>query len=82
MDPKIGASSLTLDEHSGSTWILAGRRRIMTVLEEDAAIEQVTHGTLADAHRRRIEEAIESYIRARHRYLCWQASSCHGAGGN
>ena len=33
----------------------------MTVLEEDAAIEQVTHGTLADAHRRRIEEAIENY---------------------
>ena len=82
MDPKIGASSLTLEEHPGATWILADGRRVMTVLEEDAAIVQVTHGTLADAHRRRIEEAIESYIRARRRYLCWQASSCHGAGGN
>jgi hypothetical protein len=71
MDPKIGASSLALEEHSGSTWILAGRRRIMTVLEEDAAIEQVTHGTLADAHRRRIEEAIENYRNDRLPAVLW-----------
>ena len=71
MDPKIVASSLALEEHSGSTWILAGRRRIMTVLEADAAIEQVTHGTLADAHRRRIEEAIDNYRNDRRPAVVW-----------
>jgi len=60
MDPKIDARSLVLEEHPGSTWILADGKRVMSVLEEDAAIEQVTRATLADVHRRRIQEAISS----------------------
>jgi small-conductance mechanosensitive channel len=43
----------------------------MTVLEEDAAIEQVTRDTLAQAHRRRIEEAIENYRNDRRRAVLW-----------
>ena len=71
MDPKIDASSLALEEHPGSTWILADGRRVMSVLEEDAAIEQVTRATLADAHRLRIQEAIENYRDARRGAVLW-----------
>jgi len=71
MDPNIGASSLALEEHPGSTWILADGRRIMMVLEEDAAIEQMARGTLAEAHRRRIAETIENFRNDRRAAVLW-----------
>ncbi len=75
-DPK----SITLEEHPGATWILAGGRRIMAVLDEDAAIEQTGRGPLSDLFRARIWEAIEAYRHDRRPSFLWvQALHALGA---
>jgi small-conductance mechanosensitive channel len=68
---KISAKSLSLEEHPGATWILADGQRIMAVLDEDAAIEEVARGPLAELTRVRIADAIEAYRRDRQPGFLW-----------
>ncbi|HEY7305703.1 MAG TPA: mechanosensitive ion channel family protein [Bryobacteraceae bacterium] len=68
---KIGPESLRLEEHPGATWLLAGGQRIMAVLDEDAAIEDISRDPLATLYRARIAHAIEAYRRARQPALLW-----------
>ena len=71
---KFDAKSLTLEEHPGATWILAGGVRIMALFDDDAALEQTSRHTLAELYRVRIGEAIEAYRRDRRPALLWLRS--------
>ena len=64
-DPSIGPKSFTLEEKSGATLILANGRRILTVFDEDAAIEGAARSRLAELYSTRIWESIHSYRDAR-----------------
>ncbi|HEY6990091.1 MAG TPA: mechanosensitive ion channel family protein [Bryobacteraceae bacterium] len=68
---KIGPESLRLEEHPGATWILAGGQRIMAVLDEDAAIEDISRDPLATLYQARIAHAIDVYRRDRQPALLW-----------
>ena len=68
---KIGAESPRLEEHPGATWIVADSLRIMAVLDEDAAIEEVSRAPLAELYSIRITHAIETYRRDRQPSLLW-----------
>ncbi len=62
---KIGANSLTLEDHPEGTWIMADGQRILAVLNEDASIEGISPRPLAEVYKGRIGEAIEAYRRDR-----------------
>ncbi len=62
---KIGANSLTLEDHPEGTWIMADGHRLLAVLQEDAAIEGISPRPLAEIYRGHISEAIEAYRRDR-----------------
>jgi small-conductance mechanosensitive channel len=64
-DPKFDPKSLTVEHRPGVTSILAGEFRVMSLLDEDAAVEQANREPIAALYRLRIVEAIESYRRAR-----------------
>ena len=68
---QFSPSSLTLQERPDSTWILGGGERIMSVLNEDAAIEEAARGLLAEVYRGRIGEAIETWRRGRRPRVLW-----------
>jgi small-conductance mechanosensitive channel len=60
------APSLTLEERGEGTRILDARgTRVMSVLDEDAAVESVDRRVLAVGYRDRIAEAIRAYRAAR-----------------
>jgi small-conductance mechanosensitive channel len=65
-NPKVNAESLRVEEHPGASWIMADGQRIMAVLDEDAAVEEIARGPLAELHRARIWQAIELYRSDRH----------------
>ena len=70
---KIGANSLTLEDHPEGTWIVADGQRILAVLNEDASIEGISPRPLAEIYRGRISEAIEAYRRDRRPgFLLWR----------
>jgi small-conductance mechanosensitive channel len=71
-DPRIDASSLTLDDQPDGTWILANGQRVLRVHDEDASLEAVDRRTLADAHRARIVDAIAAYREARKPGVLWR----------
>src|SRR5262249_8878908 len=71
---------LTLEDHPGATWILAGGQRIMAVLDEDAAIEEIAREPLAELDKIRIEAAIDAFRRDRRpELLLWHALYALGA---
>ncbi len=77
---KIGANSLTLEDHPEGTWIMADGQRILAVLNEDASIEGISPRPLAEIYRGRIAEAIEAYRRDRRPgFLWWRALYALGA---
>ena len=70
---KIGANSLTLEDHPEGTWIMADGQRLLAVLNEDASIEGIPPRPLAEIYRGRIGEAIEAYRRDRRPgFLLWR----------
>jgi small-conductance mechanosensitive channel len=73
-DPAMTATSLTFDEQPGAVWILANGQRLMAVLDEDARLEQVDRGTLAQAYRARIVDAVGDYRRARTPGQLWRGA--------
>ncbi len=77
---KIGANSLTLEDHPEGTWIMADGQRILAVLNEDAAIEGISPRPLAEVYRGRIGEAMEAYRRDRRPgFLWWRVLYAVGA---
>ena len=70
-DPKISANSLILEEHPAATWILANGQRVMAVLDEDAAIEEIARQPLAELYKVRIGSAINEYRENRRPGLLW-----------
>ncbi len=70
-NPKISAQSVTIEEHPGSTWILADGQRIMAVFDEDAALEEVGRELLAELYDRQIVNAIERYRQDRRPGYVW-----------
>lgn len=57
----ITPDALALEEHPGATWIMSGKQRVMAVTDDDAAVEEVARGPLAEVYRLRIGRAIEEY---------------------
>src|SRR3974390_1903072 len=55
-DPRVAINSLTLEARPGGTWILCGGQRVMVVLDEDAAVDQIGRETLAHSYSIRIGE--------------------------
>src|SRR5688572_4231878 len=41
-NPSVGSSSITTEKHPPGAWITANGQRIMTVLDEDASLEETT----------------------------------------
>ena len=60
-DSKLNSNSLRTEDHPGATWIMAGRQRLLAVLDEDAAVEDISRGPLAELYKNRIANAIEEY---------------------
>jgi small-conductance mechanosensitive channel len=72
--------SLTVEDHPPGSWIVAGGHRLMTVFDEDAAIEETSRDRLAEVYRARIREAIEDYRRDRRsEVLRWHTLYAIGA---
>ena len=74
-DRSISTASLTVEERPSMSLIQAGRVRIMGVIDEDGAQEQLARATLAQAYTQRIRAAIDEYRAARVPQLLWR----HGA---
>jgi small-conductance mechanosensitive channel len=60
-DPEFDPKSLTLEERPGGTAIMARGQPLLTVLDEDATIEQTSRARLAGVYQFRIAETIEAY---------------------
>jgi small-conductance mechanosensitive channel len=60
-DPSITLKSFTVEERRGATVILANDRLVVTVLDEDAAIERISRSRLAELYSTRIWEAVQAY---------------------
>jgi small-conductance mechanosensitive channel len=70
-NPETDPNSLTLQEQPGATWIMAGNQRIMAVLDEDAAIEEIARGPLAHLYTTRISNAMKEYRENRRPGFLW-----------
>jgi small-conductance mechanosensitive channel len=64
-DGAVTPESVRLLENDGSVAILAGDRPIVTIVDADAALEQVGRLELANAHLFRVRQAIADYRAAR-----------------
>jgi small-conductance mechanosensitive channel len=70
----ISPESLTIEDHPPGVWIKGAGQRILTVFDEDAALEETTRHRLAEVYRARISEAITAYRRDRQpSVLRWHA---------
>jgi small-conductance mechanosensitive channel len=70
-DSTIQTKSVTTEDHPGATWIMAGRQRIMAVLDEDAAVEDLARPMLAQLYKDRIVDSMEAYRRQRGTGVLW-----------
>src|SRR5262245_16546703 len=64
-DKNIPVDSLHVVEAGGSSRIVAGNRTVMTIIDADAALEQVERTNLASIHLARMQQAITEYRAAR-----------------
>jgi small-conductance mechanosensitive channel len=64
-DPSVTVDTIRVVESSDRVVVAAGNRPLVTVVEADAALEQVGRLELAQAHRRRIQQAVADYRDAR-----------------
>jgi small-conductance mechanosensitive channel len=69
---RADAPSLTLQDQTGATWILANGRPFLIVHDEDAALEVVDRRILAEAYRARVLSAIAAYRAARQPAILWR----------
>jgi small-conductance mechanosensitive channel len=74
-DPGVAPDSLRVVEGDGRSEILTGERRIVTIVDADARVEDVDRVALAAASLHRIREAIAAYRRDRSpEMLRWAAA--------
>jgi small-conductance mechanosensitive channel len=59
-DPSVNLKSFTVEERRGASVILANGRPVVSVLDEDAAIERISRNRLAELYATRIWEAVQS----------------------
>ena len=71
-DRSIASDTLTVVEEPSVSWIQAGRQRVMGVIAEDGAQEQMARPTLAMAYVLRIRGAIDDYRAARAPDRLWR----------
>ena len=71
-DRSIASDTLTVVEEPSVSWIQAGRVRVMGVIAEDGAQEQMARPTLAMAYVLRIRGAIDEYRAAREPDRLWR----------
>jgi small-conductance mechanosensitive channel len=71
-DTRVDSTSLTLSDQPRATWILANGRRVLSVFEEDAALEGADRRLVAEAFRVRIWHAIVAYRSARQPAVLWR----------
>ncbi|HEX5037153.1 MAG TPA: mechanosensitive ion channel family protein [bacterium] len=64
-DPTVRSDTLTVAETNEGTEILAGARRVMTVLDADAGLEGLNRQVVAHAFALKMGEAVERYRRDR-----------------
>src|SRR5262249_58547736 len=64
-NPRVAPESLRIVEEGGRSDIMAGDRRIVSVVEADADVEDVSRPTLATINLHRIQGAIQEYRRDR-----------------
>jgi small-conductance mechanosensitive channel len=64
-DTTIPVDSLRVVEGEGASRLMAGDRMIMTVVDADASLEQVSRSNLAAVHLMRFQQAIVDYREAR-----------------
>jgi small-conductance mechanosensitive channel len=64
-DTTIPVDSLRVVEGEGASRLMAGDRMIMTVVDADASLEQVSRSNLAAVHLMRFQQAIADYREAR-----------------
>jgi small-conductance mechanosensitive channel len=78
-DRNVSVASIAIEEQPGIHWIVAGGQRVMGVLDEDAVVEQIDRGTLAQVIVRRVTTAFESYRQAREPGRLWR-NALYGVG--
>jgi small-conductance mechanosensitive channel len=79
-DAAVQPDSVRVVEADGYSNIMAGERRVISVFDSDARVEEVARKTLALAYRERIRQAIEDYRRERTPdALLWHALRSAGA---
>jgi small-conductance mechanosensitive channel len=71
-DPGISSASITVEEQDRVSSIQAGRQRILGVIDEDGAQEQLARQTLALTYVLRIRSAIDGYRAARAPDRLWR----------
>jgi small-conductance mechanosensitive channel len=64
-DSSVTVDSIRVVESDNRVWVAAGNRPLVTVVDADAALEQVGRVELATAHVRRIRQALLEYREAR-----------------
>lgn len=64
-DPSLAPDAVRTVEHDGMTLVMAGERRLLTIVNADARLEAVSRQTLASLHLPRITQAIIDYRAAR-----------------
>lgn len=70
-NPNSAPDALTLEEHPGATWIMAGRQRVLAVTDDDAAVEDIARSPLAEVYKFRIAKSIEAYRQYRRAGSLW-----------
>jgi small-conductance mechanosensitive channel len=73
-DPAVTIEAVRVVESDNRVWIAAGTRPVVTIVDADATIEQVGKTELAQAHTRRIRQAIVDYRESRSRQALRRAA--------
>jgi small-conductance mechanosensitive channel len=71
-DRNLPLTALTVDEQSGVSRIVGNGRPIVSVLDEDAALEQVDRRLLAQVYLMRIRDAVDGFRRSREPAQLWR----------
>jgi small-conductance mechanosensitive channel len=72
-DRTISPDAVRVDDSQGSVRIMAREHAIMTIVDADAALEQVSRDSLASAHALRLQQAVMQYRQARTAGALWSA---------
>jgi small-conductance mechanosensitive channel len=72
-DRAVAPGSLVVEETALGSVLTAGGKRLMALVDADAALEGVSRSVLAEAYRQRIAEAVVEYRREREPATLWRS---------